>query len=120
MTAESERAIFWSRHWAAWQSSGLSQRAYCQQQGLSYSAFGYWRNRLNRVKSAAIRPPFVPLLIEPPAVEAGGAESVAPIHCGRGTGVEIRLVHGRSIVVDADFDEAVLARVIRVMEQVPC
>ena len=125
MNVESERVGFWSAHWAAWQSSGLSQRAYCHQHGLSYSAFGYWRIR---VRTAAIMPSpaFVPVLVEAPAAkaeEAGAADkpaTVVAIHSGRGPCVEIRLAHGRAIVVDGDFDEALLARVIRVVEQAPC
>ncbi len=125
MNVDSERVNFWNAHWAAWQSSGLSQRAYCHQHGLSYSAFGYWRSR---VRGAAVAPPpaFVPVLVEAPAVkaeEAGAADRPATgvsIHSGRGAGMEIRLAPGRAIVVDGDFDEALLARVIRVVEQAPC
>ncbi len=109
MNVDSERVGFWSAHWAAWQSSGLSQRAYCNQHGLSYSAFGYWRNQ---VRTAAIMPSpaFVPVLVKAPAAkpeEAGAAERAAPaMDTGHGAGVEIRLAHGRAIVVDGDFDEA--------------
>jgi hypothetical protein len=89
MNVESERVSFWSSHWTAWQSSGLSQRAYCHQHGLSYSAFGYWRSR---VRGAAITPPptFVPVLVEAPAVkreEAAAADRPETvIHSRRGAG----------------------------------
>jgi transposase len=124
MKEEGERERYWKAHWAAWQSSGLSQRGYCQQQGLSYSAFGYWRGRLKAM--ASMPTTFVPVLIEGPSVTVEAAEVVvgsgspAPICSGLGTGVEVRLAHGRTIVVAENFDESVLARVIRVVEQVPC
>lgn len=43
-----EKAQFWHDHFTAWQSSGLSQGAYCEQHGLKFSNFTYWRTRHNR------------------------------------------------------------------------
>jgi hypothetical protein len=125
MKEEGERERYWQAHRVAWQSSGLSQRAYCQREGLSFSAFGYWRSRVKAMGQAPL-PAFMPVLIEAPAVKAEEAEgavgsgSPAPISPGLGAGVEIRLKSGRTIVVAEHFDEVVLARVIRVVEQVPC
>jgi hypothetical protein len=125
MKEESERERYWQAHRMAWQSSGLSQRAYCQREGLSFSAFGYWRSRMNATPATPAAT-FVPLLIEAPAVKAEEAEvavgsgSPAPISPGLGAGVEVRLKSDRTIVVAENFDEAVLAKVIRVVEQVPC
>jgi hypothetical protein len=124
MKEEGERERYWQAHRVAWQSSGLSQRAYCQREGLSFSAFGYWRGRVKAMGQATL-PAFVPVLIEAPALVeeaevAAGSGTPAPISPGHGAGVEIRLKSGRTIVVAEHFDEAVLARVIRVVEQVPC
>ena len=33
---------FWQGQVADWQASGLTQKAYCEEQGLRYTAFGYW------------------------------------------------------------------------------
>ena len=33
---------------ADWQASGLTQKAYCEEQGLRYTAFGYWVRKLRR------------------------------------------------------------------------
>lgn len=41
-----EKATYWQQHFKNWQSSGLPQRDYCKQNQLSFSSFGYWRNRL--------------------------------------------------------------------------
>jgi hypothetical protein len=124
MRIDDERQAFWRRHWAAWQSGGLSQRAYCQQQGLSFSAFSYWRSRVKgALKGSPPAPTFVPVRIEPALAAAdaaftGGSEP--PIPAVTGCGVEIRLAYGRTIHVHPGFDEALLARVIRVIEQLPC
>ena len=114
MNTTAERVAFWRGHWTAWAASGVSQRAYCARHGLSLAAFGYWRTRIREVPAAA--PTFVPVVIDPPAVPAPAP--VPPSSCG--TGVDIRLSGGRVISVGPEFDEAVLARVIRVLEQVPC
>ena len=34
-----------------WQESGLSQRAYCEQEGYTISKFNYWVNKLARMKN---------------------------------------------------------------------
>lgn len=41
-----ERRSFWQGHLVQWQASGLSQVAYCRQQGLKVAQFGYWKKRL--------------------------------------------------------------------------
>ncbi|QAU22803.1 hypothetical protein EO087_01400 [Dyella sp. M7H15-1] len=43
---------FWQSHIEAWRKSGLSQSAYCNQQKLSLSSFGYWLHR--RGESVAV------------------------------------------------------------------
>ena len=37
---------FWQGQVADWQDSGLTQKAYCEEQGLRYTAFGYWVRKL--------------------------------------------------------------------------
>ncbi len=41
----------WSERMAAWEASELSQPRFCEQNNISYSAFGYWRTRLKNNKS---------------------------------------------------------------------
>jgi hypothetical protein len=36
----------WQRHVEAWRESGLSQAAYCQQQGLNRKTFSKWTRRV--------------------------------------------------------------------------
>jgi len=36
----------WRTLMQAYESSDLSQREFCRQQGVAYSTFGYWRSRL--------------------------------------------------------------------------
>ena len=41
-----DKKQFWSQHIALWRQSGQTQRAYCRDNGLSHTAFYYWRPRL--------------------------------------------------------------------------
>jgi hypothetical protein len=48
--------------------SGLSQKEYCQEHGISYSTFGYYRMRQLRAlqDSSVAAPGFLPVHVEPP------------------------------------------------------
>ncbi|WP_419630925.1 IS66 family insertion sequence element accessory protein TnpA, partial [Thiolapillus sp.] len=48
-----EGAPFWQPHISAWQQPGLTQKAYCEQQELRYSTFGYWVRKLRRAAEPA-------------------------------------------------------------------
>ncbi len=37
---------FWKDHSSAWRLSGLTQKAYCAQEAISYPSFVYQHNRL--------------------------------------------------------------------------
>ena len=37
---------YWKEHSEAWKTSGLTQAAYCTQQGISYQSFLYQHNRM--------------------------------------------------------------------------
>jgi len=39
---------FWCGHFEAWELSGLTQREYCSQHGISLKSFGNWRGQLKR------------------------------------------------------------------------
>ena len=51
-----ERRAFWQEHLAQWQASGMSQVAYCRQQGLRLAQFGYWKKRLLTARGPATAP----------------------------------------------------------------
>ncbi len=43
---------FWTRQVQAYHLSGLSQKEFCQKNGLIYTSFGYWKRRLERSAKA--------------------------------------------------------------------
>lgn len=53
MTHDPKKLAYWADHHHSWQRSGLSQRAYCQREGLSFSAFDHWRRPAREAATAA-------------------------------------------------------------------
>ncbi len=53
MASDPRKLAYWSEHYRSWQASGLSQRDYCVQAGLSYSSFDHWRRRAREVAGDA-------------------------------------------------------------------
>lgn len=43
-----KKKAYWSEQNAQWESSGLAQKQFCEQRGLGYRQFVYWRGRLNQ------------------------------------------------------------------------
>ena len=48
MIKNTKSQVYWSEQNALWESSGLAQQKFCEQQGLNYRQFVYWRWLLNR------------------------------------------------------------------------
>ncbi|WP_035921298.1 IS66 family insertion sequence element accessory protein TnpA, partial [Legionella moravica] len=47
---------FWKEHSESWKASGLTQQAYCEQEGVSYRSFVYQHNRLaSQSKKASLK-----------------------------------------------------------------
>ena len=71
-------------HITQWRKSGLSQRAYCEQNGLSWSTFKNWNKRL---KVATTQTRFAPIQVAPTTptrwiIEAAdGLRVHVPAHC---------------------------------------
>ncbi len=98
------RLAFWKGHIAGLSKSGLSRRAYCQQNGLSISTFDYWRAELT-----------TPATITEQRSESNKRwvtlqVADAPV---RENGVRLRI--GRvTIEVDPGFNRELLAEVIKI------
>lgn len=54
--AISSKQTFWQQHLQAWESSGLSQSAYCRKHALSLTNFAYWRKRFKSETPTKIIP----------------------------------------------------------------
>lgn len=61
----------WLTHITAWQSSGLSQAAYCRQHQLTYTTFSARLSELRaQARSSSSAPPvLVPIQVQPPLLQ---------------------------------------------------
>ena len=119
-----ERARLWAKHMRGWKTSGLTQRAYCEREAISYDVFKHWRQRLRGDRDQSESPArFVPVSVQSEAAPRPRAQvALGEDRVGRGVsrGVEVRLASGRSVVLDGAFDEVELGRLIRLLEVLPC
>jgi hypothetical protein len=67
-----ELAEYWQQQIAGWQTSGQSQKAFCEANDLNFHRFGYWRRKLlHRVDSGSQKASgFVPVTISSQPVAA--------------------------------------------------
>jgi len=92
--------------------SGQSVASYCKQNKICANSFYQWRTELARRDKArgsgaqerALT--FVPLTVDVPAVQRGELEVV--------------LIGDRRIRIVDDFEPAILAKLVTVLEQLPC
>ena len=118
-----QRARQWAKHIEGWKASELTQREYCERKSISYDTFKRWRRRLRADRSEGVSATrWVPVSVEarrPVRMTASGvSEQRGHLSCVRG--VEVRLISGRSVVLGGEFEELELARLIRLLEVLPC
>src|SRR3954469_4827601 len=52
----------------SWKQSGLSQKAYCEQNNIRYYVFHYWYKRFRDQHETVEERTFVPLNVQPPTI----------------------------------------------------
>lgn len=98
MRENPERTNWWLRHIKALEESGLSRRAYCEQNHVKLSTLGYWCQKLNPAKASN------------KVHEAGWIP--LQINEDEPSGIDLRI--GRiTIEVKCGFDPSLLADVLR-------
>ena len=103
ITPTQSKEDFWRRHIAGWRESGLNQREYCQQQGLSKSALGWWRTKLSRQAAGEVT--LVPVPFLKSIIGRNGISASLTVVVGN---------HYR-IEVGDDFHAATLARLLKAL-----
>ncbi len=103
-TVTERKTQLWSSRIRSWQQSGLSQRAYCEQQQLVLGTFVYWRTRLKKLEAdaPAHRPRLLPITIK--------QQSAASLTL---------LINGRHhLEIKPGFDPGFLTKIIQVVQEV--
>ena len=86
---------------SSWKQSGLSQKAWCEQNQVRYYVFHYWYKRYRDELSDSGEPAFIPLTVKPSSSSATCAN------------IEVVLADGKRILfhqaVSSDFLKAVIS-----------
>jgi hypothetical protein len=90
----------WQQRIEEQRASGLSITKFCRRESVHKAGFYFWRRRLMGTPQEG----FVELKVSSPS---GSAPSPA---------IEVRLAHGRTVMVPVGFDDAHLAKVIAAIE----
>ncbi len=110
MSSENKHAYkqgFWREHSDAWKTSGLTQVAYCAQQGISYQSFVYQHNRMaNKAQRSAMD--FIEAKPEAVAVNSQTA------------GLQLMLPNGIRIGITNEVNPALLKTVLTIAGGLPC
>ena len=64
MQSSLSKSRYWREHVEQWQSSGLSQKAYCKQHDLKPHNLSYWKNKLDAQREAKATGGFVAVALE--------------------------------------------------------
>lgn len=97
MSKSIKNQLYWSEQNTLWESSGLAQQKFCEQQGLVYKQFVYWRERLNRNKAEKTAPKL--LKVSTPLVGELSQAIAEPASC-----LEVILPSGIKLYIKSDTD----------------
>jgi len=124
----SDKAEFWTAAMELFRQSGLGCVDFCNREGLAYSTFCRWRDKLSVISAKGESPEAdMELPSEPESPSAGPcevveAEDVKFIPAGlvdiageRTAGIEVKFSSGVTINVQKDFDRKVFKDVISIL-----
>ena len=136
-----EKRARWEERIAAWEAGGLSQAAFCRENGLALHRFLYWRRKCRQAPEVVFAEVDIPNRVRESGIdipkgsgevgnsgvsvkgdtgiseglgsgEAKGSEGA----CGPGCCVVVRVGGRFSVEVRSGFSSEVLGRVVRVLE----
>lgn len=97
MVASVEQINEWRERVARWQASGLSQRAFAMENGVSQRQVSYWARRLGE---AQLLPAFVPVRVTP---------------TGASSSIVLRSERGWTVTLPLDVPASWLAELMRAL-----
>lgn len=106
---------------AGWKASGLTQRAYCERESISLKTFCRWRRVLREQSTPqerAVR--LVPVRVARLREHGAEARHAGGLCDALSRPVEVVVGSGRRVRFVEGLDETALARLIRLLEVLPC
>ena len=107
-------AARWTRIIAQQQSSGLSIAEFCRLRDLSQPSYFVWRRRLQLSDGGIAGPEASPAFVE---VKIARQEVQGSVSGPQACALELRLPHGRSVLVRQGFDRRVLRQLLAALEE---
>lgn len=101
------RERLWRKRLARWEATGLTVRDFCQQEGVTPTAFAHWRKEIaarDARRAEAAEPLFVPVRITPPPAAT----------------LDVVLRGGSVVRVPPGFDPVHLRAVMAALEEPSC
>jgi len=108
MSKSTKGSAYWSEQNSLWESSGLAQPKFCEQQGLVYKQFVYWRGRLNRNKAMKAEPKLLKVSTTPRSQQSQA--KVASASC-----LEVILPTGIKLYIKAEADISKASALIQLL-----
>jgi len=105
ITKSGAKQALWSERMTAWEVSGLSQTAFCEQNNFTISAFGYWRTRLKKLKALN-------------ASSEGMSFLPVNIKQDKHSRLTLQINHQHGIELSHDFDAVLLTKIIQAVQDV--
>jgi hypothetical protein len=97
MSKPTQNETYWMEQDSLWKSSGLAQQKFCEQQGLVYRQFVYWRGRLNQNKARKAEPKL--LRVSTPPTPKVPQAIIAQVSC-----LEVILPTGIKLYIKEEAD----------------
>ena len=115
----------WAKRVQRWQESGLTAREFADELGLKATSLSFWKWRLKKDRSLAVKPAKrAQLLLSKAPKAVGFVELTAPargaVTFARGNEAGIELVVGEYVIrIPNGFDDATLRRLLAVLRERP-
>jgi hypothetical protein len=94
---------FWLDHVQKWESSKLSQQAYCTQAEISYATFVYWRGQFLLESGRAKTRQFIPVEVKQSQLDISQS-------------IKLKLVTGNVVSIPVSMEIPEIAKLIRLLE----
>ncbi len=93
----------WLEHVKKWETSKLSQQAYCSQAGISYATFVYWRGQFLLESGRTKARQFIPVEVKQTQPETSQS-------------IKIKCVTGNIVSIPVSMGISEIAKLIRLLE----
>ena len=96
-----DKRKFWLSHVKKWEASGLRQKAYCIDAGISYTSFVYWKSALTASPPLSKQKKFVPVKITTNSTPVAAAQAI-----------QIKLLTGHIVYIPTNMDMNEIGKLI--------